>query len=103
MNGGKILCQKEITDFQIIVERSGKAGTDQTVELLILFATANPFRRTAGGQKFSKSLSANLFAHAGMKNFNRALLDFAANCSDTIALSMRFIAETAQKFRAFGW
>ncbi len=87
-NGGKILCQKEITDFQIIIERSGKAGTDQTVELLILFATANPSRHTAGGQEFSKSLSANLLPDTGMKNFNRAILDLAANCSDAIALRL---------------
>jgi hypothetical protein len=38
-----------------------------------------------------------------MKNFNRAILDLAANCPDAIALSMRFIAKTAQEFRAFGW
>jgi len=89
VNGRKILCQKEIPDFQIIVERSGKTGTDQTVELLIL-------------QKFSESLSANLLANAGMKNFNRAILDLAANCSDTIAVSSGFVAEQVDEFRAFG-
>jgi hypothetical protein len=89
VNSRKILCQKEITDFQIIVERSGKAGTDQAVELLIL-------------QKLSKSLSANLLADAGMKNFNRAILDLAANCSDTIAIGSKFVAERVDEFRAFG-
>jgi hypothetical protein len=102
VNGGKILCQKEITDFQIIVESSGEAGTDQTVELLILFVTANPSRPSAVGQEFSKSLSADLLPDAGMKNFNRAILDLAANCSDTIAISSGFVAERVDEFRAFG-
>jgi hypothetical protein len=52
-------------------------------------------------QKFSHTLPANLFSDASMKDFNRAIIDLAANCPDAIAISPGFIAQTAQEFRAF--
>ncbi len=82
-------CKKKIADLQIIVERACKPGADQIVEMLVMFATANP---SCGGQKFCHALPANVFSNAGMKNLNGAIIDFTANCPDAVAISTRFVA-----------
>jgi hypothetical protein len=86
--------------LQSIVERPCKPGADQIVEMLVMFATANP---ACGGQKFCHSLPANVFSNAGMKNFNGTIIDFTANCPDAVAIGTRFIAQAAQEFRALCW
>jgi hypothetical protein len=57
--------------------------------MLVMFATANP---SCGGQKLSHALSANIFSNAGMKDFNRAIIDLAASRWDAIAIATGFIA-----------
>ena len=92
--------EQQIADSQLIIERTCKSRADQAVELLILFAAANG---SCGVQKFSQPLSADLLPDTGMKNFNRAILDLAANYSDAITLGTGLVCQAAQEFRAFGW
>jgi hypothetical protein len=74
--------------LQFIAERACKPSADQEIELLIL-------------KKFAEPLPANPFSDSGMKDFNFAVTDFAANCRDAISIGVRFVAEPAQEFRAF--
>src|SRR4029077_12352818 len=75
-NRREIFREQQIANLQLIIERPRKAGANQIVEMLVMFAAANP---SCGGQKFSHALTANLFSNASMKNFNRAVIDLAAN------------------------
>src|SRR5919106_7021280 len=52
-------------------------------------------------KKVCHPLTACFFSDAGMENFDRPIIDLAADCPDAIAISTRFIAETAQEFPAF--
>jgi hypothetical protein len=52
-------------------------------------------------EKFPDPFLANLFADAGVKDLNCAIADHAANDSDAIPISRRFIPDPAQKLRAF--
>jgi hypothetical protein len=98
VNRREIFRKQKLTRLQLIVERPCEPGADQVVEMLVLFATANP---SCGGQKFSHALPANVFSNAGMKNFNRPIGDLTANYPNAIAISTRFVAQTAHEFRAF--
>ena len=40
---GKILCDQKVVYLQFMVQRSGKSGTDQNVELLIFEKLSNAF------------------------------------------------------------
>src|SRR5437899_9812509 len=71
-----------------MIKRAGKSSADQKLELLIL-------------EKFSHVLPANPLSDAGMKNFNFAIIDVAANCVDAISMDARLIAQTAQEIRTF--
>src|SRR6476469_3121777 len=87
LNRREIFRQQEIADLQFIGKRARKAGADQKIELLIL-------------EKFTEPFATNLFSDAGMQDFNLAISDDAADCTDAISVTARFIPEPAQKFRA---
>ena len=80
--------------MQSIVERACKTSTDQTPELPVLFAAANP---SCGGQKARHPLPTNLFPDAGVNNLNRAVFDLASDYSDAIVIAPGFIVETAKE------
>src|SRR5439155_17809748 len=85
----EILRQHEVTDLQLIVKRTRKAGANQIIELLIL-------------QEFSHLLPAHFCSNASMYDFNRVIIDLSANYPDIIAINLGIVAQTAQEFRAFG-
>jgi hypothetical protein len=84
LSGRKIFREQEIADVQLIVKRACKTGTDQICELPML-------------QKDCHPLPTNLFSHAGVKNVNRAVLDFATDYFDAILIAPGFLVETAQE------
>jgi len=74
--------------LHFIVERACKSSADQKLESLIL-------------KKLSYSFPADFLSHAGVKDFNVAVIDVAVSYPDAISISARFILEPLQKFRAF--
>src|SRR4030095_5762595 len=90
LKGREIFRKQEITGVQFIVKRSCKTGANQTLELSILKKACHP-------------LMACFCADAGVKHLNRAIVDLAANCFDSLAITPGFIAEATQECRAFRW
>ena len=75
----KFFARRQIANSQFIGERPCKPGADQTIELLVL-------------KKFSQALPANFFSDTCVKNFYLAIIDFAANYRDVIAINLGFTA-----------
>src|SRR4030095_9790793 len=90
LNCRKVSCQQKIADLKLIIKCARKSTADQKIEL--------PIR-----EKSLKPLAANFFSHAGMENFNRAIIDFAATYPDAIPVNARFVPDFAQECRAFRW
>src|SRR5262245_38587495 len=75
--------------LQLIVERACESSADQNVELRIF-------------EKFPDPVPADVFTDAGVKDFNCAVVNRAANDADAFSISAGFISEAAQEFRALG-
>jgi adenine-specific DNA glycosylase len=88
VNCRKVSCQQKIADVKLIIKCARKSTADQKIEL--------PIR-----EKFLKPLAANFLSDAGVENFNRAIIDFAATYPDAISINERLVPDLAQECRAF--
>src|SRR4029077_18613466 len=79
----------KIIHLQFMVERSCKSSADQKIELLIF-------------EKLSNAFPADVFTDTRVNDFDCAMVNRAANHADALLISVRFISEPAQEFRALG-